>query len=229
MGAARDDDPFALLGALSLDIYLGRDLVLPGGGVLNMAWHWRRDGTPFELLSRVGDDRPEVFDVVPRPARDPPLPGARDAGPVGVDRHRHPARPPAVHGQLRRGRVVDVRPHRRGGAPARGRPAAAPRARRGCDPGARAAGERRGASTGSRSPRTSSASATTRSSGSGTRCGSWTWGSSGWPGSPDDPDVAGIRAVAHELGRLDRRDVRVAGRARVRRPGRTAVATRSSR
>ena len=30
-----------LLGALSRDIYLGRDLVLPGGGVLNMAWHWR--------------------------------------------------------------------------------------------------------------------------------------------------------------------------------------------
>ena len=24
----------------------------------------------------------------------------------------------------------------------------------------------------------------------------------GWPGSPDDPDVAGIRAVAHDLGRL---------------------------
>lgn len=28
-----------------------------------MAWHWRRDGTPFHLLSRVGDDRPEVFDA----------------------------------------------------------------------------------------------------------------------------------------------------------------------
>jgi fructoselysine 6-kinase len=50
-----------LLGALSLDIYLGRDLVLPGGGVLNMAWHWRRADEPFHLLSRVGDDRPEVF------------------------------------------------------------------------------------------------------------------------------------------------------------------------
>jgi sugar/nucleoside kinase (ribokinase family) len=50
-----------LLGALSLDVYLGRDLVLAGGGVLNMAWHWRRAGEPFHLLSRVGDDRPEVF------------------------------------------------------------------------------------------------------------------------------------------------------------------------
>ena len=62
MGApAPRDDAFALLGALSLDIYLGRDLVLPGGGALNMAWHWRQTGTPFSLYSRVGDDRPEIF------------------------------------------------------------------------------------------------------------------------------------------------------------------------
>lgn len=50
-----------LFGALSLDIYLGRDLVLPGGGVLNMAWAWRQAGFPFHLLTRIGDDRPEVF------------------------------------------------------------------------------------------------------------------------------------------------------------------------
>jgi sugar/nucleoside kinase (ribokinase family) len=53
--------PRVLLGALSLDVYLGRDLVLPGGGVLNMAWQWRRSGVPFRLLTRIGDDRPEVF------------------------------------------------------------------------------------------------------------------------------------------------------------------------
>ena len=50
-----------LFGALSLDIYLGRHLVLPGGGVLNMAWAWREAGFPFRLLSRIGDDRPAVF------------------------------------------------------------------------------------------------------------------------------------------------------------------------
>jgi sugar/nucleoside kinase (ribokinase family) len=50
-----------LLGAASLDIYLGRDLVLPGGGVLNMAWHLRDEPDPWLLLTRVGDDRPEVF------------------------------------------------------------------------------------------------------------------------------------------------------------------------
>jgi len=55
------DRPQLLLGALGIDVYLGRDLVLPGGGTLNMAWQWRRSGVPFRLLSRVGDDRPEVF------------------------------------------------------------------------------------------------------------------------------------------------------------------------
>jgi sugar/nucleoside kinase (ribokinase family) len=50
-----------LLGAASLDIYLGRDLELPGGGVLNMAWHLRDTADPWHLLTRVGDDRPGVF------------------------------------------------------------------------------------------------------------------------------------------------------------------------
>jgi sugar/nucleoside kinase (ribokinase family) len=52
-------DPAAetlLLGTISLDRYLATDDVLPGGGVLNMAWHWRhRLGRPFQLLTRVGD------------------------------------------------------------------------------------------------------------------------------------------------------------------------------
>ena len=99
-------DGLALLGPLSLDIYLGRDLVLPGGGALNMAWHWRRDGdVPFELLTRVGDDRPEVFRAFLARHGIAAHAGARRAGRVVVDRHRDPARPPAVHGQLRRGRV----------------------------------------------------------------------------------------------------------------------------
>ena len=50
-----------LFGALSRDIYVGRDLVLPGGGVLNMAWAWSRAGSPFRLLSRIGDDDPRLF------------------------------------------------------------------------------------------------------------------------------------------------------------------------
>jgi sugar/nucleoside kinase (ribokinase family) len=45
-----------LLGTISLDHYLASGEVLPGGGVLNMAWHWRRLGRPFRLLTRVGSE-----------------------------------------------------------------------------------------------------------------------------------------------------------------------------
>lgn len=50
-----------LVGPLSLDRYVEHDLWLPGGGALNMAWHWASDGVPFTLLSRIGDDAPAVF------------------------------------------------------------------------------------------------------------------------------------------------------------------------
>ncbi len=50
-----------LFGVLSLDIYVERGVTLPGGGALNMAWHWRRLGQPFRLLSRIGNDHPDVF------------------------------------------------------------------------------------------------------------------------------------------------------------------------
>jgi sugar/nucleoside kinase (ribokinase family) len=44
-----------LMGTISLDRYLASGDVLPGGGVLNMAWHWRhRLGRPFRLLTRLG-------------------------------------------------------------------------------------------------------------------------------------------------------------------------------
>lgn len=43
-----------LLGTISLDHYLAGGEVLPGGGVLNMAWHWRRLGREFRLLTRIG-------------------------------------------------------------------------------------------------------------------------------------------------------------------------------
>jgi sugar/nucleoside kinase (ribokinase family) len=52
-----------LMGPASLDIYVVRDLVLPGGGALNMAWHLGRAGRPWHLLTRVGDDRPDVFET----------------------------------------------------------------------------------------------------------------------------------------------------------------------
>jgi sugar/nucleoside kinase (ribokinase family) len=50
-----------LFGTISLDRYVdGGDAlptgdVLPGGGILNMAWHWRRAGRPFTVVTRIGE------------------------------------------------------------------------------------------------------------------------------------------------------------------------------
>jgi sugar/nucleoside kinase (ribokinase family) len=53
-----------LHGTISLDRYLATGDVLPGGGVLNMAWHWRhRLGRPFRLLTRVGSDDGEPIEA----------------------------------------------------------------------------------------------------------------------------------------------------------------------
>jgi sugar/nucleoside kinase (ribokinase family) len=51
-----------LLGTISLDRYVDFGFDLPGGGVLNMAWHWRQLGQPFELISRVGAADADVFE-----------------------------------------------------------------------------------------------------------------------------------------------------------------------
>jgi sugar/nucleoside kinase (ribokinase family) len=50
-----------LLGALSLDRYVPDGPVLPGGGALNVAWHWRSLGLPFRLITRIGDDDAPLF------------------------------------------------------------------------------------------------------------------------------------------------------------------------
>ncbi len=50
-----------LFGPLSVDRYLDEQRDLPGGGALNMAYHWAQRGVPFRLLSRIGDDHAELF------------------------------------------------------------------------------------------------------------------------------------------------------------------------
>jgi sugar/nucleoside kinase (ribokinase family) len=54
-----------LIGPASIDRYLrddgGAPTSLPGGGALNMAYHWSRAGLPFTFVTRVGDDEPAVF------------------------------------------------------------------------------------------------------------------------------------------------------------------------
>lgn len=50
-----------LFGPLSVDRYVDEGIDLPGGGVLNMAYHWAHGEVPFRLLSRIGDDQVELF------------------------------------------------------------------------------------------------------------------------------------------------------------------------
>lgn len=50
-----------LFGPLSVDRYLDEGRILPGGGALNMAYHWAQRGVPFRLLSRIGDDHADLF------------------------------------------------------------------------------------------------------------------------------------------------------------------------
>jgi sugar/nucleoside kinase (ribokinase family) len=47
-----------LFGPISLDHY-DDGTVLPGGGALNMAWHWRRLDVPSTLMTRIGTDDAE--------------------------------------------------------------------------------------------------------------------------------------------------------------------------
>lgn len=50
-----------LWGPTSLDRYIEQKVVLPGGGALNMAYHWIQLGLPFHFLTRIGDDMSNVF------------------------------------------------------------------------------------------------------------------------------------------------------------------------
>ena len=199
--AAARDDSFTLLGALSLDIYRGRDLVLPGGGVLNMAWHWRRSGTPFQLLSRVGDDHPGVFrtfldrhaipaspalvapgasasiDIVIRPDRQPHMDNFVEG--VWADfalthaEERRLREGHRLHLVLVEGAIRELSRLKGAGA------------LEGLEVSADFLGFRH--YTLERLAETMRAVDV---------------GFVGWPGTPDDDAVAGIRAVAHDLGRL---------------------------
>lgn len=51
-----------LVGPASIDRYLDEGIELPGGGALNMAYHWRSAGHPVTLLSRVARDHSAPFD-----------------------------------------------------------------------------------------------------------------------------------------------------------------------
>lgn len=52
-----------LVGPLSIDRYLDTGRELPGGGALNMAYHWSQRGARCELISRVSPDGAELFET----------------------------------------------------------------------------------------------------------------------------------------------------------------------
>jgi sugar/nucleoside kinase (ribokinase family) len=51
-----------LFGPASIDRYVDDGIDLPGGGALNMAWHWSRAPIPFTLISRVGSHDSVLFE-----------------------------------------------------------------------------------------------------------------------------------------------------------------------
>lgn len=51
-----------LVGPLSVDRYVDEGVDLPGGGALNMAYHWSRLGVAGELVSRVGRADAALFE-----------------------------------------------------------------------------------------------------------------------------------------------------------------------
>ena len=51
-----------LVGPASIDRYIDEGIELPGGGALNMAYHWRSAGHPVTLLSRVARGHSAAFD-----------------------------------------------------------------------------------------------------------------------------------------------------------------------
>ncbi len=126
-----------LLGAASLDIYLGRDLVLPGGGVLNMAWHLRDEPDPWHLLTRVGDDHPDVFLEFLTRHRIAHSPGSivGRGSSASIDIVIQPDLQPFMDNFVE-GVWATYRSTPEEEAAGRGRPATPPGARRGRDPGA---------------------------------------------------------------------------------------------
>ena len=61
-GAEPAQPALQLVGPASIDRYVDEGIELPGGGALNMAYHWRSAGHPVTLISRVARDHSTAFD-----------------------------------------------------------------------------------------------------------------------------------------------------------------------
>ncbi len=191
-----------LLGTVSRDRYLQSGEELPGGGILNVAWHWRDLNRPFLLLTRVGDQdagaalefldwndipypadsivatgRSASIDILIQPDRQPHMDGFVEGVwatfRLTADEERMLEGARRLHAVLVEGTITEL--DRLAGA---GR-------LQGIEVAADFLGFRH--YTLERFART---------------MGHVDVGFVGWPGAEDDPTVAGIREIAFDLGRL---------------------------
>lgn len=191
------------MGTISLDHYLASGEVLPGGGVLNMAWNWRLLGRPFQLLTRVGTEDGEAITAFLRrhgmetvSPREVAMPGRSSAIDITILADRQPSMDNFVGGvwddyrltQVERSSLRSAR--RLHSVLVEG--AIAELERLG-DAGALAGLEVSADFLGFRHYTVDRLAATMRHV---------DLGIIGWPGDEDDPVVAGMRRVAGDLGRL---------------------------
>jgi sugar/nucleoside kinase (ribokinase family) len=201
-GVARPGETL-LMGTISLDQYLASGEVLPGGGILNMAWHWTRLGRPFEVLTRVGAEdgwpieaflerhgirlvspselaapgRSSTIDIEIQPDRQPWMdhfvPGVWDDYRLTARERDGLARAERLHVVLVEGAIAEL-------------------ARLAAD-GALAGTAVSADFLGFRHYTIERLAST---------MGHVDLGIIGWPGAEDDPVVDGMRRVAHDLGRV---------------------------
>jgi len=191
-----------LVGPISRDRYIQTGEELPGGGALNVAWHWRQLGRPFLFLTRLGEqDAGPALDLLERTgiahsADSIVAPGRSAAIDIVIEDDRQPYMDHFVEGvwagfQLTPGeeRLLDGarRLHAvlvEGAIAELERLAAAGRLR-GIEVAADFLSFRH--YTLERFART---------------MGHVNVGFVGWPGAPDDPTIVRLREVAFDLGRL---------------------------
>jgi sugar/nucleoside kinase (ribokinase family) len=191
-----------LLGTVSRDRYLATGEELPGGGVLNVAWHWARTGRPFSLLTRLGaTDAGPALAFLERHAIDHPAasivaPGRSSSIDIVIEADRQPYMDRFVPGvwadyRLTADEIGLLRGARRlhtvlveGAIAELDRMATA---------GQLAGIEVAADFLGFRHYTVERFAATMANA---------DIGFVGWPGDEADPVVAGLRSVAHDLGRL---------------------------
>lgn len=191
-----------LLGAVSRDRYLASGEELPGGGILNVAWQWRRLGRPFLLLTRIGSEDAESAlafldrNGIPYDAASVVAPGRSASIDIVIEADRQPFMDRFAEGVWADVRLTDAEERLLSGACRLHTvlvEGAIDELARLADVGRLAGLEVSADFLGFRHYSVDRFAST---------MGHVDIGFVGWPGAEDDPVVAGIRTVAHDLGRL---------------------------